>query len=288
MNSNTSTSKLLFVTFFNCHGKEYVTQLQNNSEFNKKYTVVYIALYDYLDGYKYELCNELISEHSELIRNADVLLIQSLKHKQRFLDTQELIDNYCKSDCTVIKIPHYTFSGYEYTYNSLKDNQLSFSKTNAELTNHLNSIYKNNSTDIRQFFNSELNHLKELDKISSICVHNFVENTFNKTRLFYARGYPANSFFYKCAVQILNILNIHTQSDAVFSGSFAYLKVPILLSVANALNIEFCLYTSKLNGANMIDYFLAQKRLNTCIIKKRNFGMLNEIHNERIQLELNV
>ena len=280
------SNKLLFVTFFNCHGKEYTSQLKNNIEFNAKYNVVNIALYDYLHGHCHGHRTELIENHVNMMQKADVLLIQNLKNNRNILNTDELIKKYCKMNCTVIKIPHYTFSGYEYEYNVLDDAEMLFEKTNVEIMNHLTTLYKNDEIKIKNFLENEFHDLKILDEFSDVKMHDFVKSSFNEHRLFHARGYPTYIFFYQVSKHLLNILNIKNTHNILYTGTFKYLEIPILPNVAKFLNIQFPLY--KVNKTiNMIDYFLAKKKLNEpSLIEKKSFYTIQQIHNDRIQLQL--
>ena len=291
------TNKLLFVTFFNCHGKEYTHQLKNNTEFNNKYNVINIALTDYLNEHQYESCNDLIESHSDIMKNADVLLIQNLKNNRGFLTTNSLIGKYCKNTCIIIKIPHYTFSGYEYVYDVLQDPHMSFDKTNKEILIHLNTLYKDDEDQIKEFLEQEFQNLSELDKMSDITVCDFTKSIFNTSRLFHARKYPTYVFFYEASKQLLNILNIQTTSSVTYTGNFKYLEIPILPNVVKFLNIKFPPYAVN-KTINMIDCFLAIKQLieskaiNKDIfyangrIDKDKFHTIQQIHNERIHLQL--
>jgi hypothetical protein len=131
------------------------------------------------------------------------LLIQYIKNPTRCVNTEEIIRKYCKSQCVVIKIPHYTFSGFDYPYNAVLDDNISASMSNSELICYFNELYKNKPTQIQNHLAKELVHLQQLDALSDIKMHPIVVNNLTTTRFFLARSYPSNEFFHQAAVKII-------------------------------------------------------------------------------------
>lgn len=99
-----SSAKKICVAFFNCHGEEYLIQLQQCPTFFREYQCFYIFNVKYL--------NEPISKrHIKLISKADVLLLQYIQTPRKFIH-HDIVKQHCKKECQIFLLPHYTFSGY--------------------------------------------------------------------------------------------------------------------------------------------------------------------------------
>jgi len=106
---------LNFIVIFNCHVAQYIKQLQQSYQFNAIYNCVYIPIHNYLPGGVLSNNLNFAQEDIDKLTSADALLIQHIKTDIGFLNHANII-KMVKSNCTVIKIPHYTFSGYHMDY----------------------------------------------------------------------------------------------------------------------------------------------------------------------------
>lgn len=73
------------VVFFNCQGGKIMDNLQESTQFNNIYDIEYIALYNYLQGYKYENENDLIDDHKQIIQNCDLIILQYIKNDRKVI-----------------------------------------------------------------------------------------------------------------------------------------------------------------------------------------------------------
>ena len=148
----------------------------------------------------------------------------------------------------MIKIPHYSFSGYFYPFNIIDDNFINESKNKEELNNYINNLFKN-----------ELNNIKELDKLSDIKCYDFIKNNYNKNLLFYSRSYPTYHFFNYISQNILNILKINNILKPLYSSYANHTLEPIYNYIKLYLNLQF--EVNKFNyKANIIEYLLICKK----------------------------
>ena len=85
-----------------------------------------------------------------------------------------------KKDCILIKIPHYSFSGYYYPYDILNDDNINNDITKEDLQIYINNLLNNKESEVIQNLNTELNHIKELDLNSDIECFEFIKNNYNK------------------------------------------------------------------------------------------------------------
>ena len=262
------------VIFFNCQGGQIMNNLKLSNIFNENYNIEIIALYDYIEGYKYENNTDLIKTHKDLIKNCDLIILQHIK-KNRKIIHHEYIKTLLKKDCILIKIPHYSFSGYFYPFNIINDNFINENKNKDELNNYINNLFKNNKNDILNHLENELNHIKELDGISDINCYDFIKNNYNKNLLFYSRSYPTYHFFNYISQNILNILNINETLKPLWSSYANHSLEPIYNYVKIYLNLEFEINKFNYN-ANIIEYLLICKKNNV------NNILLNNRHNGKI------
>ena len=84
-------SKKFFLIFYNCMGNSIKKQLIQSKQFINIYNIIYISLYDYLEGYKYGNKNQLINEHIDLLSKADLLIVQSLRKNRNHLNFDNII-----------------------------------------------------------------------------------------------------------------------------------------------------------------------------------------------------
>lgn len=184
------------VIFFNCHGGQIYKQLKSSQNFNEKYNVKHIALYDYLPGYVYSNNDDLILEHKELINNADLVILQYIKKNNIHIISHKYIKSLLKNNAKIILIPHYTFSGYNFNYDIINDNFFNIEKTKEDLENYINNLFIDKKKEIIDNLNSELENIKILDTFSDIKCYDFIKDNYNKKQLFYSRSYPTYILFH--------------------------------------------------------------------------------------------
>lgn len=252
--------KILFV--FNCHAGVMRTQLNNCKFIKNNYEINIIQIYHYVPG-RYDK-KEFPTKEIQLLKNADILIVQQMRTDRGWLNSENTI-KLVKQNCKIIKIPHYTFSGYWYPHELLKDEKFDINKSYEELNNYANNLFLNEEENIKKHLENELNHIKELDKLSDIKMYDFVKNNYKKDRLFFSRRYPMSSFFYPMCKEILKILNIKEKMPATFSGYADKNNDPILPTVHKILNLKFKPHMGKRKGinypCNIVEYFVLAKLL---------------------------
>lgn len=119
-----------------------------------------------------------------------------------------------------------------------------------------------------EHLNSELQHIKDLDKFSDIKCYEFVKNNYNKYLLFYLRSYPTYRLFHYISQKILGKLNINEQISPIWSSYAAHCTEVIFPKVKEYLNLEFDI---KFNfKCNIIEYILYCKIYNTNCLNLKN------------------
>jgi hypothetical protein len=245
-----------FLIIFNCHGNEYLNEFRKSKKFNEIYNSnsIYILLYlkDNLDEFAINL-----------IKNADVLVMQNLKNYRETINN-DIIFDLIKKECKVLLLPHYVFSGYHINY-FLPDN-FTQDKTDNELKKIINNFSINNEI-IFSNLNNSLEEVKnlELSFDCAISMYDELKENYKKIRLFNSRSYPTNMFFNIASKKILKILNIYDDIE-YFDNNFASSdRHPILPIVGKTLNLQF-------------DY-LEDIRYNNIKINYIHYLLLNKIKN---------
>ena len=208
-----------------CHGEQIMNYLYSNDIFKNNFNINFISINNYVIKNRMFYNNtELDHKHIKILKNADVLIIQVIEKDRGFLNNSEII-KFCKSDCIVIKIPHYRNSIYQYKcienktdkYDLLKSWKLptkikdinNIDDTKKVIQNEIN-IMNNFPYDEDELLDSMNNKIKEFEKIdnlSDIKMLDYYNNNFKKYRMFQGRGYPASRFFFELTNRILNKLN---------------------------------------------------------------------------------
>lgn len=251
---------LVFV--FNCHASAMRKQLFSCSEFKKNYKIDIVQIYHYIpQRYDKEVFPDNVIKQ---LNNADVLIIQQMRSDRGWLNTENTI-KLVKKKCKIIKIPHYTFSGYWYPYTPIDDSNFDINKSKEELHKYVNNLLMDKAKEIKNFLNDELNHIKELDKLSDIKMYDFVKNNYMKNRLFFSRRYPMSTFFFPMCKEILKILKIKDDMKPFFSGYAGKENYPILPAVHKILNLKFRPHMNNRRGinepCNIVEYFVLAKQI---------------------------
>jgi len=263
---------LNLVVIFNCHGAQYITQLEQSAKFKATYKCTYIPIYNYLQGGVLGNNLNFIQEDLDKIMSANVLLIQYIKTDRGFLNHSNII-KMARSNCTIIKIPHYTFSGYhiDYDFEAYKPLFCDIS-TNIKKIEDLIKNITFDSDIVHAHLTNELENIMNLDKLSDISMYDIVKDNYAKCKLFYCRQYPTYNFFFFAAKQILKLLQIDDKLDnPVFTRYADHLDIPIFPNVRDILKLKFD------NSKNIVEYILTCIKLNKkqLVLQNRKTGRID-------------
>lgn len=248
--------------FFNCLSTAITDQLKSSKSFNDNYNIIKIPLYDYLKGYKYENEIDIIENHKKKIYNADILILQSLRTDRGFLNKENII-KYTKSNCKVICIPHYSFSGYFPNFDIINCNNLNIEKNFEENNKYLSNILFDNKKDILLNLDNELEHIKNLDLLSDIKCYNFIKENYRKKRLFINRSYGTNYFYNFLANEIIKKINLDIgYINTAYSNFAKYLEIPIYDNVYKNLELDFDNNFTLPLKCNIVEYTICSKIMN--------------------------
>lgn len=230
------------VIFFDCHGNEIMNYLEHNKKFIKDFNIEIILINEYVNNNQLSNNSKLEEEHIIKIKNADILILQVIEKDRGFLNNSEII-KLCKSDCKVIKIPHYRNSIYYYKCIENKNNkhELLYSWRNnmdqdmlPSKINDINDINETkkiikNKIDIMNNFqydrdeifksmNDKIKEFEKIDSLSDIKMLDYFNNNFKKHRLFQGRSYPSSIFFFELSNRILHTLKY--KRNILFKDTF--------------------------------------------------------------------
>lgn len=241
--------KKKIVFCMNCHASYIIKNIEHyNNKILNDYNIFHI---NYASG-KYLIDNKLTDNDINLIKEADILICQYIKNYRGMLN-HDYIKSIANTD-KIYLIPHYTFSAY---FNEeIVEYILKTSKNTEQIISNINNLNIDNDKIINTL-NNELNHIKELDKNSSVCMFEFVNNNYKKYRLFQNRAHPNNLFFIEIANQLLKILG-YNKLDGVYENFSNHSnQVSIIFpEVKNTLKLEFdCNIYSNNIFVSTIQYF---------------------------------
>ena len=214
------------VIFMDCHGNEIYNYLMMNSLFQKQYNCNFISLNTYVvSGSKYINNTNLNKKDIEQIKEADVFILQVIEKDRGYLNNENVI-KYCKSNCIIIKIPHYRNSIYQYKTLEQFDDKYSLIK-NWTLPKKIKNIdnidetiniikdeikimntYNYNKDEMKKEFQQKLDEFMDIDKLSDIKMSDYFYNNYKLHKLFQSRSYPSSIFFHELTNRLLNRLNI--------------------------------------------------------------------------------
>lgn len=214
------------IIFMDCHGLEIYKYLIMNEFCKKEYNCSFISLNSYVVlGSKYINNTCLDNNDIEQIKKADVFILQVIEKDRGYLNNENVI-KYCKSDCIIIKIPHYRNSIYQYKILEQFDSKYSLIKnwtlpkkvknidnideTISIIKNEINimNAYNYDKDEIKKVLQEKLDEFMTLDKLSDIKMNDYFYNNYKLHKLFQSRSYPSSIFFYELSNRILKKLNI--------------------------------------------------------------------------------
>ena len=219
--------------FMDCHGGEITKYLIHNKQFVKDFKIVYVSLTDYVaPGHRCFHNTKLEDAHITIIKNSDVLILQVIENDRGYLNNSEVV-KYCKSDCKIIKIPHYRNSIYEYKCIENLRNKFHL-LNNWDLPNKIKDI--NNKDETKKIIQNEIDTMNnfpydkddmlkqmtcnvdefnQIDNLSDIKMLDYYKKNYKKYRLFMGRSYPSSRFFFELTNQLLITLNYNPNNEFI-------------------------------------------------------------------------
>jgi hypothetical protein len=181
---------------------------------------------------KYKTNVDLDTNDKNIIENADVLILQVIENDRGFLNNDK-INEKCKKDFMIIKIPHYRNSIYEYKtlegftnkYGVINNWKLPSKIKNLddidgtiEIIQNEIDIMNNHSYDKNEMYKAhefKYNEFQKVDELSDIKMLDYYQTNYKKRRLFQSRSYPSSIFFYELTNRIMKKLNIKPNENFI-------------------------------------------------------------------------
>lgn len=223
--------KIVFT--MNCHAGYIIRNIKRyNHKILDDYDIYYI---NYATG-TYLVDHNLTNDDVELIKKADILIIQYIKNDRGMLN-HNYIQQIAETN-NIFILPHYTFSGYFYEELTLK--LINENKTISQIENAIANINIDEDT-VLENLNIELNNIKKLDEFGCCNMFEYVKNNYKKKRLFQNRGHPNNSFFIELTNQLLQKLGYIENLDGVYDNisNHSYQICIIYQPIKNILKLDF-------------------------------------------------
>jgi hypothetical protein len=192
----------------------------SNKCFADIYSIEYISISEYLIGGTLSENTSLDINHIKKIRSADVLILQVIETDRGHLNNVEVM-KYCKPTCSVIKIPHYRNSIYEYKTLEGFPNK-NYLINNWDLPNKIRDVnnidetmkmienevaimnnYPYDVNDMLEKMDFNRNEFSKIDNLSDIKMSDYYNNNYKKYRLFMGRSYPSSRFLFELTNRIL-------------------------------------------------------------------------------------
>lgn len=129
--------KLLFI--FNCHGREIKKQLNH-----LPFVFDEIIIYNYLlQGYIKDKLLYYDNDDLHKIKDADILIVQNVKNLRgkEFIGLDH-INTLIKPESKIIKIPHYTFTGYFLSFLNNENIDINTYGLQEEIIENLENSFK--------------------------------------------------------------------------------------------------------------------------------------------------
>lgn len=200
--------KIVFT--MNCHAGYIIRIIKRyNHKILDDYDIYHI---NYAVG-TYLIDNNLTNDDVELIKKADILIIQYIKNDRNMLN-HNYIQQIAETN-NIFILPHYTFSGYFYV--ELTRKLINENKTISQIENAIANINIDEDT-VLENLNRELNNIKKLDELGCCNMFEYVKNNYKKKRLFQNRGHPNNLFFIELTNQLLQKLGYIENLDGVYEN----------------------------------------------------------------------
>lgn len=256
----------------NCHARYIIGNIKRyNHKILDDYNIYHI---NYAKG-TYLIDYNLTNDDIELIKKANILIIQYIKHDRGMLN-HDYIKQIAKTNKIFI-LPHYTFSGY--FYDEITINLINENKTISQIENAIMKINIDEDKVIKNL-DDNLSNIEKLDKLGCCNMLEYVNNNYKKFRLFQNRGHPNNLFFIELTNQLLNQIG-YENLDGIFENFSNHSNHVCIIypQIKNILKLEFdCNIYSNDIFVSTSEYF---KIINykTCfndeIVNKLNYLTIN-------------
>lgn len=234
---------ILFCT--NCQGHCIIKMLELNDKFNASYKCDIIENWILLKDVKFNI--DKLNEYNKKLENADIFVYQPLKkeHGKLSTETENGLLKYLKKDAKIISIPYIYNNGFwpffkavniedefypglsnrkfvnlecinQCVSDTLKCNEHLECNLNKKTSNiQINCIlkkYVDNKIDFKykdRFYASlKILENNENKYNTNIKVSKFIEDNYQKYRLFLSKDHPTTRVFLYCANEILKILKL--------------------------------------------------------------------------------
>ena len=223
--------KIVFT--MNCHAGYIIRNIKRyNHKILDDYNIYHInyAMGTYLIDYN------LTNDDIELIKKADILIIQYIK-KDRGMLNHDYIKQIAETNKIFI-LPHYTFSGYfddEITNKLINEN-----KTVSQIENAIANINIDEDTVNKNLINN-LNNIKKLDELGCCNMFEYVKNNYKKNRLFQNKGHPNNLFFIELSNQLLQKIGYTEKLNGIYENFSNHSNQICIIyqPIKNILKLEF-------------------------------------------------
>ena len=200
--------KIVFT--MNCHAGYIIRNIKRyNHKILDDYDIYHI---NYASG-TYLIDHNLTNDDVELIKKADILIIQYIKNDRKMLN-HNYIQQIAETN-NIFILPHYTFSGY--FYEELTRKLINENKTISQIENAIANINIDEDT-VLENLNSNLNNIKKLDELGCCNMFEYVKNNYKKKKLFQNRGHPNNLFFIELTNQLLQKLGYIENLDGIYEN----------------------------------------------------------------------
>ncbi len=204
---------------------------------------------------------------AEIAKNADIFIYQPLKNHGN-LDTDFIKNNLLKKSCVCISMPYILFLGYfpdyvhpderndktkskKYTFGAFPYGHGQLNKLILKNCYTINEIIELSRKDdflsedfIWNKLETSLQVLREREKSTDIKIADFIEQNYDKFKLFHSVNHPTNYLYKELIKQVLLVL--HLDTNGVDKNQFFKREVgsvcsnPIIYPcVVKALNLPF-------------------------------------------------
>lgn len=223
--------KIVFT--MNCHAGYIIRNIKRyNHKILDDYNIYHInyAMGTYLIDYN------LTNDDIELIKKADILIIQYIK-KDRGMLNHDYIKQIAETN-NIFLLPHYTFGGY--FDDKLTNKLINENKTISQIENAIANINIDEDTIIENL-NNNLNNIKKLDELGCCNMFEYVKNNYKKNRLFQNKGHPNNLFFIELSNQLLQKMGYTEKLNGIYENFSNHSNQICIIyqPIKNILKLEF-------------------------------------------------
>tara|TARA_B100000674_G_scaffold46701_1_gene32326 strand:+ start:804 stop:1868 length:1065 start_codon:yes stop_codon:yes gene_type:complete len=193
--------------FFNCHGNYIFFYLKKFLPIDFNINWIYIADFEGGGGNR-KYFNE---KEINILKDTDILIVQYIKNDRNFLNHDKVI-KLVKQQATVIKIPHYTFYGYNFkelsnNILSIVDKELDFKKIKEYIDLKFDENINKKKEEFQKYKLKSLKNIRKKDEYSDVKLYDSFKKHYNTKVLFNEPWHPNSFFIYLMVIEILKKLN---------------------------------------------------------------------------------